>query len=170
MDDSFIVGLKIAVLSTVFYTVLNIGLAFLVRIFPKSIFNPDLPIYQARSFEKNLYRKLRVAKWKDKFPEKGSMVGFSKRSLKRPCDAAYLSQFITETCIGELVHYLWGILGYLSLLLSFFVDGTAGYMHIFAIMATINLFIQLFFSIIQRYNRPRLIKLKTRLASREHTK
>lgn len=165
MENSFIVGLKITLLSTVFYTALNIGLAFLVRLFPKRLYNPDLAFYREHAFEKKLYKRLQVAKWKDKFPEKGSMVGFSKKSLKSPPDPAYVNQFITETCIGEFVHYLWAIFGFLSLPLTFLVDGTGRYMHVFAIMATLNLLVQIFFSIIQRYNRPRLIKLKRMLAS-----
>lgn len=168
MDDSLMVALKIAGFSTVFYTALNIGLAFLVRTFPKRLYNHELSFYKEHTFEKKLYKKLRVAKWKDKFPERGGMVGFSKKGLKSPNDPAYIEQFITETCIGEFVHYLWGIFGFLSLPLTFLVDGTADYIHVFAIMAAINLFIQLFFSIIQRYNRPRLVRIKSKLDAKKN--
>lgn len=163
MEFSLIAALKITVLSTVFYTALNIGLAFLVRKFPKRLYNPNLSFYTERPFEKKLYKKLKVAKWKDKFPEKGGMVGFSKKRLKSPSNPEYINQFITETCIGELVHYLWGVFGFLSLPLTFLVDGTANYIHVFAIMATLNLIVQLFFSIIQRFNRPRLLRIKNKL-------
>lgn len=161
------IALKITVFSTVFYTALNIGLAYLVRVFPKRLYNPDLSFYTEHSFEKKLYKKLQVAKWKDKFPERGGMVGFSKKSLKSPHDPAYIDQFIMETCIGEFVHYLWGIFGFLSLPLTFLVDGTTKHIHVFVIMATLNLFVQLFFSIIQRYNRPRLIRIKNKLSAKK---
>lgn len=168
MENPLMIALKITVFSTVFYTALNIGLAYLVRIFPKRLYNPDLSFYTEHSFEKQLYKKLRVAKWKDKFPERGRMVGFSKKSLKSPHDPAYIDQFIMETCIGEFVHYLWGIFGFLSLPLTFLVDGTAKHIHVFIIIATLNLLVQLFFSIIQRYNRPRLIRIRNKLSAKKH--
>ncbi len=90
----------------------------------KKLFNPMLRFFREKPFERSLYQKIRLPKWKDRLPEGGSVVGFSKKSLQSCRDPGYIDQFITETCVGELVHLSVAVFGYLSLLFALIFEKT----------------------------------------------
>ncbi|PRR83794.1 hypothetical protein [Clostridium vincentii] len=154
-------------INVVFWIILNFGIAFLMRLFPRSWFNAELDLYKEHYFEKKLYKKLNVSKWKDKLPEAGGIVGFSKKSLSKRLDISYVDRFIDESCIAEVGHILIGIVGYTSLLFTFLLPNSMNYIYIFIIFATIDFIIQMMFVVIQRYNRPRLINLRKSLTRKK---
>lgn len=140
----------------VFWVLVNGVFALIVRQFPQSWFDPARKLYRARPGEQRLYRRLGIARWKDRLPECGWMTGFSKSKIvatgKGPQDILYLQTFITETCMAELGHLLMGPLGFLSLLLGLLWP-------VLWAVAALHLILQLALVVAQRFNRPRLLRL-----------
>lgn len=149
-------------LNIFFWTVLNFGVAYAIRLLPSRFFSENQKIYQEHPFEKNFYKSINVSKWKHKLPDAGKLIRFYRNKLPKEIDLSYLNRFIKECCIAEIGHLLIGLLGYLSLLFVFLLpaESLLWNLILFALIATINLIIQLLFVIIQRYNRPRLILLR----------
>lgn len=157
------ISLFMTALNTVFWTAFNFGVAFLVRCLPKRLFSFDRAFYREHRFEKHLYRFLRVNRWKGHLPEAGGLAGFSKRSLANTLTLQYVERFLMETCIAEVGHLAIGILGYCSVGFAWLLPDPYPYIPLFVVLATLDLFVQLLFVIIQRYNRPRLVRLRDRL-------
>ncbi len=105
------------------------------------------PLYRERKFEKKLYKFLKVRKWKSKVltfePEK---FGISKVSLEE------LSANMSKS---ELDHWINELISIFSLLFIF-VWGTA---PAFAITAAAAMLFDAQFIVVQRYNRPIVLRL-----------
>lgn len=133
--------------------------AIIIRLLPKDWFDYNNNIYKVSEKEKNFLVKIGIRNWKDKIPELGGTAGFKKDSLANGNDILYLKKFISETVYGEVLHICCIIFALLSLL---FVPR-----HLVLTMALPIAIIYSFLNIpsilIQRYNRPRLIKQLTRL-------
>lgn len=146
-----------------FLSTINIIIPWLVRfLVPKRLFDENIWIFKERGFESSFYRKIKVSKWKSKLPDAEKLIHFQRSSLPRNIDEAYINRFISECCIAELGHLAVGISGFSSLIFPVFFPKSLQLMVgiIFFVISTIDLFAQLLFIIIQRYNRPRLIRLK----------
>ena len=153
-------------LNIVFWTACNFGVAFLVRCLPRRLFSWGRAFYRELRFEKRLYRMLGVNRWKDHLPEAGGLAGFSKRNLAGELTLPYVETFLLETCIAEVGHLAIGILGYCSVGFAWLLPDPYPYIPLFLGFATLDLVVQLLFVIIQRYNRPRLMRLYSLLLER----
>ncbi len=121
---------------------------------PRQLFSPESWLFKERLWERGglIYQRLfRVKAWKTLLPEVSDFVQsiFKKKHLWT-YTKDYLSVFIIESCKAELTH--WLIIGS-SLLISM---GSS-------IMTTWRLFwisvaLNFPYIIIQRYNRPRIIR------------
>lgn len=142
-----------------------IGLvSFLIgRILPKSWFRFDAALFRPFSFEKNgkIYVKLGVKKWKERVPDMSRIVPFIMPSKKLPktVDCAQLSLMLQETCIAEWIHAALCIAGAGCI---FLWKGVGGW-----IIFILNIIGNLPFIIIQRYNRPKLVRLLNFSSNRE---
>ena len=165
--SSLAITLSMTALNVVFWTAFNFGIAFLVRCLPKRLFSCNRAFYRAFHFEKRLYRILRVNRWKDHLPEAGGLAGFSKRSLAGELTLPYVETFLTETCIAEVGHLCIGVLGFCSVGFSWLLPDPYPYIPLFLGFAALDLLVQLLFVIIQRYNRPRLMRLRSLLMARD---
>ena len=146
-----------------FLITINIIIPWLVRfLVPKRLFDENIWLFKERSFESSFYRKIKVNKWKGKLPDAERLIRFQRSYLPQNIDKAYINRFITECCIAELGHLAVGISGFFSLLFPVFFPQNLQLRVgiIFFVMSVIDLFAQSLFIIIQRYNRPRLIRLK----------
>lgn len=146
-------------ISFAFVLLPSLFVAIAIRLLPKSWFDYNKKIYKVSEKEKNFLVKIGIRKWKDKIPELGGTAGFKKDTLSDGNNVTYLKKFITETIYGEVLHICCIIFALLSLL---FVPK--------AIVFSMALPIAIIYSLlnipsilIQRYNRPRLIKQLTRL-------
>ena len=105
------------------------------------------PWYTERKCEKSLYKLLKVRKWKDKVltfePEK---YDFKKRTL---CELA------TTMAKSELDHWINEIISILSILFSVIW----GEFWIFSLTAFLAMLFDAQFIIVQRYNRPIVLRL-----------
>lgn len=102
-----------------------------------------------------VWRKIGVHKWKDRLPDMSKiMPDMVRKEVSFSDGTQQLDALITETCIAELIHYA---LMLLSAGVLWILPNAIGFL-IWALCILGNLP----FAVIQRYNRPRLIKARAR--------
>ena len=120
-------------------------------IVPPCVKHPmDCRWFQEKTWEQNLYRVLKVKRWKDRMPtySPGSF------SLKENT----MQQIVDNCCVAEAVHEV-------IVLFSFVPLGFACWWGTFPVFLITSLLAAAFdgcFVIMQRYNRPRLIRILTK--------
>lgn len=131
-------------------------------VLPRKWFKADRFPYRCYSWEKEgrIYRKLRVHKWKDRAPD---MSKISRRMVRKNVKLSFthsnVERLVAETCVAEMIHWVLIFLSPGIYQIWAEVEG-------FLIAVTYSL-CNLPFIIIQRYNRPTLVKLAARLKDRE---
>lgn len=163
MDSGFII--QMIVINTVFWLVCCLGTAHAVRFLPKSWYARNDGFFTERAFEKKLYKKIRIDRWKDKLPEGGGLWNFQKKNLHEKLTPEYADRFILETKYGEVGHWCMAVLGFACVLVN-----PSEYAGMAFACAGVNVIVQIPFCLIQRYNRPRLIRLRSRLAYKNEKK
>jgi len=106
--------------------------------------------YQIHPFEEKLYRKFNVKKWKGKMPTYNAEL-FSLENKT-------LDEIVQVTCQAEIVHEINVLISFLPLLASL----KFGSFAVFLITSVLAACYDMLFVIIQRYNRPRLVRLARR--------
>lgn len=103
--------------------------------------------FNPKKFEANLYKKLQVKKWKAK------VLAYNQDEYSLTKNTS--EEIIMNMCHAEVVHEVIIFVGYLPLLFRFFIS------EFWFLFITSFLFggVHMIFVIIQRYNRPRIIKL-----------
>lgn len=136
---------------------------FVGRILPKKWFDASKFPYRQTDFEKKYEKhKNKIRRWKLRLPDMSRIFPQlipSKRIDHKP-DAEMFEEMITETCIAEFIHTVNMFLGFSCLLVN---DGTPGWVMGFANALLGNLP----FIIIQRFNRPRLVRIYNRMKKTE---
>lgn len=130
---------------------------------PRRWFDPNGFPYAVRRWENQgkIYNKIYVYKWKDSLPD---MSRISRRMVRKSitpmqCTSDHVRRLVAETCVAEMVHLV-------LLLLSpiiYWINPTA----LGAAIAIVYALSHIPFIIIQRYNRPTLMRLAERLKERE---
>ena len=120
---------------------------------PRESFFADRFPYRSFAFEKNgsIYRRIGVHKWMDMVPDMSRVMG--------DMTAEDVRVLIRETCVAEHVHFMLCVV--FLFVSRFWVDST--WVFFWVIYAVCNLP----FIIIQRYNRPMLLRLLARMEARE---
>ncbi len=144
--------------SAVYFAVTGIIGFFAGRIIPKKWLRPEKGWFKCFPFEKGgkIYEKINIRSWQNKVPDMSRILPSLIPAKKLKQDYALrLPDMICETCIAELIHLLLCFSGLYCLKL---LPGAAG------IIVTIIyiLFFNLPYILVQRYNRPRLIRLQQR--------
>ena len=103
--------------------------------------------YQLLGFEKKLYKKLKVKQWKGNFPTYDPALFDPKLHS--------WSEIAQAMCQAELVHEVIVLLSFLPL----FAAIPFGSFYVFFITSLLAALFDLCFVVIQRYNRPRVLKL-----------
>ncbi len=134
---------------------------FFGRILPKSWINAENFPFRTYAREDKFYCRIKVRTWQGKMPD----MSRAFPSLMPPKNLAgdyreRLPEMVTETCVAELTHWL---LAFLSLPCMLIWQGLGGV--IFALLFFLG---NLPFIMIQRYTRPRLIRLAKKIAERGH--
>lgn len=128
--------------------------SFLVgRLLPYRWFDAGRFPYRSAAFEKAFYQKLGLPKWQKKLPDMSKIFSHlmpAKAMTDRTPDG--LQTMIEETCIAEFIHAVLAVLGFGGLL---FWHSWAG-----IILTLVYVIGNIPFILIQRYNRPRLMRLK----------
>lgn len=102
-----------------------------------------------------IYEKLLIRKWKDRVPDMSKHVKtmFAKQIVS-PRDPEYTRRLILETCVAELTHE---VLMLISPIFPHYMTGA--YADVAMLVYALG---NVPFILIQRYNRPRLIRLMER--------
>lgn len=109
--------------------------------------------FQERAFEKKLYKKLKVRKWKKWLPTLNPQdFDLKNRSVE---------EIIQVTCQAEVVHELIMPLSFVPIVFSVWF----GSLDVFVVTSCISCLFDGAFVIIQRYNRPRLMRLLKRASA-----
>ena len=144
----------------VFYLVLTGTACFVLgRIIPKNWFAPERFPFRGYAFENEgkIYEKLHIRKWQNKVPDMSKV--FPWLMPAKNLSGAYaqrLSLMVRETCVAEFIHYLTALSG---LYCPFLWPGPGG----ITLMLLNAILLNLPFILIQRYNRPRLMRLEKKL-------
>lgn len=132
---------------------------------PRAKFDPGKFPYAPYAWEKDgkVYEKLGIAKWKDKMPDKSKFTFAQnktvRKSVGRDASGAHFELLARETCVAEAVH--WALLVISPVLLI----TMTGWL---SIVATVLYGLSnVPFIMIQRYNRPRLVRLYKRMNARQ---
>ncbi|MBE5947743.1 MAG: hypothetical protein E7261_01815 [Lachnospiraceae bacterium] len=103
--------------------------------------------YQLRPFEEKLYKKLKVKNWKKKMPTyEPELFDVKKHTFDEIAQAM---------CQAEVVHEVIVVFSFLPLI----TVPVFGSFWVFLITSLLSACLDLSFVIMQRYNRPRIIKL-----------
>lgn len=148
-------------LKCVIYLAVTGFLGFLIgRILPKKWFEHDSVLFRSRPFEQGgkFYDRFAIRKWKDFMPDMSKifpkwMPSKSPKTGRQTPEDVKLN--LQETCIAEVIHNALAIVGFGCVLIW---PGVGG-----AVMALLCLLGNIPFVMIQRYNRPRFVKLYDRL-------
>lgn len=153
-------------LCTEFYLRCGIIAFLLGRLVPKKWFVSSLPPYRCLSFEKEgrFYDRFRIREWQDKVPDmsKISRRLMPPKALTRDLKER-LPRMIQETCVAELTHGLLCLTGFYCF---HYFPGVGGVVVWLIYVLVFNLP----YMLIQRYNRPRLLRLYEYVISREQRK
>ncbi|MCM1286247.1 MAG: hypothetical protein NC213_07815 [Acetobacter sp.] len=110
--------------------------------------------FREKSFEKSLYKVLKVKKWKDKMPSYNP-TSYMTRDNK-------IENIVNTMCRNEIIHEVNALLSFVPILFSL----AFGAIFVFVITSIIACCVDLIFVVMQRYNRPRLIRLIERINKR----
>lgn len=147
--------------SCFWYLIATGAISFLIgRIIPKGWFRADAFPYRAYDFEKNgkLYESLNIRHWQNRLPDMSRILpGWMPAKNMAGDYKARLPQMLQETCVAELIHTLLCISGLYCLKLW---PGAGGVLTVILYITFFNLP----YILIQRYNRPRLLRLAQKLA------
>lgn len=132
---------------TFFY---HFAMRLLVGKFTGHIFNYKSFWFKEKSFEKQLYKALRVKKWKGKMPS----YNFKTYMIRE----VPLENIVNTMCRNEVIHEIIALLSFVPILFSLAFDSVM----VFVITSVIACICDLTFVVMQRYNRPRVVRLMER--------
>jgi len=132
---------------------------FIGRIIPKGWLKPEKGWFRSFAFERSgaVYEKLGIRKWHKRLPDMSRILPFMMpaKNLSGNYEER-LPVMIQETCIAEIVHIAVSILGLRCLWMW---PGVGGIIVTIIYIGLLNMP----FVLIQRYNRPRLLRLQQKL-------
>ena len=131
---------------TTFY---HFGMRLIVgAIVPRYIHNPmKSRWFTQKSFEPRLYTTLRVKQWKDHMPTYDP-ASFSVRQNS-------LAQIVDNSCVSEAVHEVIVLFSFVPIAFTLFW----GALPVFVITSILAAAFDSCFAMMQRYNRPRLLRI-----------
>lgn len=148
-----------------FFYLSVIGLIFFLlgRLMPKKWMCYDQFPYRSFPFEKNgrLYQALGIQSWREKLPDMSKIFPamMPSKRLPKKATALQLERMVQETCVAELVHDLLCVSGFGCV---FLWKGAGGWLAALLYVAG-----NIPFTMIQRYNRPKLVRIMRKLKTRE---
>lgn len=120
---------------------------YIINVIFHNNFDYNRKWFQEKKFEKHLYKVLKVKKWKDKMPTFApEMMDLKMHTLKEIAGAM---------CQSEVVHSIITVLCFVPILATL-IWGT---FWVFFITSALSACVEIMFVIMQRYNRPRIIRI-----------
>lgn len=133
--------------TTAYHFIMRLIVGYIVNGILHNKANYNNIYFKSKKFEQKIYKIIKVKKWKDKMPTYNpEFYSTEKHSLE---------EIAMVTCQAEIVHELIIIFSFVPVLFTLWFDS----FWVFMITSIISALIDTLFVIIQRYNRPRIIKL-----------
>ena len=145
-EKSVFLTLGITFMTICYHFTVRLVIGGAMDVIKLSQFKPDSWRFRERKFEKKLYKTLRVKKWKKFAP--------TYDEDKFDLDKHPTENVIGETCRAENVHWLCVAASLATITFSV----PFGSLTVFLITGIAGALFDLMFVIIQRYNRPRLMR------------
>lgn len=140
--------------TTCYHFVMRLVIGLVVNKLEKHPFPYNNRWFSSKSFEKKLYSKLKVKSWKSKMPTYNpDSFSLEKHTLE---------EIIQNMCISEMVHEVIIVFSFLPLFMAI----PFGVFPVFLITSICAASIDAMFVIMQRYNRPRLVKIMKKAAKK----
>lgn len=152
--------MKLKLLHCLIYLAALGAASFLIgRLLAKACrFRPDRFPYRCCEKEERLYTLLRVSKWQNKLPDMSKILPQAMPAKQLTLGGRTdFSRMVQETCVAELVHFWLCVLGFGCAVIWRGLGGI--------LTGTIYCVANLPFLLVQRYNRPRLLRLAKRLGA-----
>ncbi len=146
---------KVLVENLVLFALLSVIISFICAKIPQKIFSYRKWMFRERKWEKSgaIYQRIfKVKAWKRLLPELSDFIKsvLPKKYIKE-FSSAYLSKYLMESCRAEFTHW--------NIIISSFVFCLWCEPKRSAMMILIAVALNMPYIIIQRYNRPRVIKM-----------
>lgn len=132
------------------------------RLLPYSLLDEKRFPFRLFGFEKDgrIYEKIGIKKWQSHIPDMSRILPRFMPAKKLEVDfSGKLPVMIKETCVAELIHILLAVFAPACLLIWRGAGGIA--------VTLLYELGNLSFILVQRYNRPRLIRLEQRVKERK---
>ena len=129
---------------------------------PRRLFDGARFPWRAARWERGgrIYDRLHIRRWKDKLPDMSRfMPDMVRKEVPAHATPEQIDEQIKETCVAELTHAALSLCGFLCVYLW---RGPGGV--IISLLFAVG---NVPFILIQRYNRPRLLRLRGWLAARQ---
>lgn len=157
-DISAVYSLGVTALTFFSHFMLRFIAAAVVNLFPKKYFDYRRKLFRPRNWENKLYKALGVRRLKGRVPTYDpAQFDFEKLSVE---------QIIYNGCHAETVHRLIVLMSFLPILYTLIF----GSFPVFLITSLFAAGFDLMFVVVQRYNRPRLLRLLNRKNNTEEKK
>lgn len=141
-------------------------LSQLAALLPRRLFHAERFPYRAYKWEQDgdIYRKIGITRWKDKLPDMSKILPFlKKKAVSVRVTAREAERLIQETCVAEMVHIVLSVMTFACVLIY---PGAGGW-----ILSVVYVLVgHVPFILIQRYNRPRFVRMHEMLLLREAKK
>lgn len=150
--------MKLKIFSCLVYlAVLGISSFLIGRLLAKKCrFHPGQFPFRCCPGEAQFYVLIRVGKWQNKLPDMSKILPRAMPAKQLSFDKSNdLDRMVQETCVAEVIHFWLCVLGFGCA----FVWRSGGGVIIGAVYCVANIP----FLLVQRYNRPRLLRLSKRL-------
>lgn len=133
------------------------------RVVPKSVFSGERFPFRLFRWEKQgrVYELIGIRKWKEKLPDMSVILPKLMPSKKMPngASSADVELMIQETCVAELTHGALCAAGFGCVLIW---KGIWGW-----VVSILYCLANIPFILIQRYNRPKLMRILTKIQAKE---
>lgn len=147
INKSIYLTLAISFGTTAYHFIMRLVIGYIINWIMHNKANYNNNYFKTKKFEQKIYKIIKVKKWKDKMPTYNpDFYSTEKHSLE---------EIAMVTCQAEIVHELIIIFSFVPVLFTLWFDS----FWVFMITSIISALIDTLFVIMQRYNRPRIIKL-----------
>ncbi|MDE5558828.1 MAG: hypothetical protein K2J32_14270 [Ruminococcus sp.] len=145
INSGILLALAVTSMTSAYHFDIRLIIGYIIPLFKGKI-NVDSRYFKVSETEKNIYKKLNVKKWKSRVPTYNpDEFDIKKNSIQ---------QLIINCCNSEIVHTANIFVSYIPILFSIWFNS----LFVFIITSVLASIYDLQFVILQRYNRPRLIK------------
>ncbi len=156
--NSVIETVTITIGVTLYHFVMRLSVGTIVNFIMRNKANHNCVWFNEKSFKNGIYKLIRVREWKKFLPT------YSPDTFDT--DQKSVKEIIGATCQAEIVHEVIMVLSLIPMALIPFLGGEAALI----ITSVLAMLFDFLFVIIQRYNRPKLVRVMERFQTLKNSK